>query len=266
MAIKKLPKSKQVKKNEIPKNHRSFLAVLVLFAGFSLYAITSFMTSNNNYIKKMFADVTSSDGQNAELSQVQRENPFSDLSDSHSNYQAILELYYKGVVSGYADNTFKADNKVNRAEFAKMLAEASDVDYAALPSDKMTNCFNDVSIPGAWFEPSVCAAKYKGWVNGYEGGDFGVTRNISKAEGLKILEKAFGFAVPSNEGVKEMPYNDVHPGDWFVGAAQAAKENGLVGKSTVFIPGWELTRADVAQVIYNAMKAKGLVNDIAKKG
>lgn len=254
-----MSKVKTVKKVEssVPKHHRNFLALLVLFTGFSLYAITSFMTSNNDYIKKMFANVLSSN-QAVEVP-VNPENPFKDLPDYHQNYKAVLELYYRGVVGGYSDNTFKPDNKVNRAEFAKMLAEASDVDYAAVPSQNISNCFTDVSVPGAWFEPSVCAAKYKGWVNGYAAGDFGVTRNITKAEGLKIVLKAFQLEVPANETVVDMPYNDVHPDDWFLGVAKAAKDTGVVGKSTVFIPGWELTRADVAQIIYNAMKAKGIV-------
>ena len=272
MAVKKSSKAKAVKlvkKNPskptlvasgLSKNHRNFLAVLVVFAGFSLYAITSFMTSNNIYIKKMFADVSASDQVSTDPAQVKQENPFKDLADSQPAYQAIIQLYYRGVVGGYPDNTFRPDAKVNRAEFAKMLAEASDMDYAALPAVNMVNCFNDLkNDPGAWYVPSVCAAKYKGWINGYQSGDFGVTNNITKAEALKIVLKAFAFDVPANETVKDMPYNDVHPGDWFVAVSKAAKDNNLVVHSTVFVPNWELTRSDVVQIIYNAMKAKGLI-------
>lgn len=271
MAVKKSSKSKAVKKQApavtysrpeggISKGHRNFLAVLVLFAGFSLYAITSFMTSNNATIKRMFADVVASDQVAGDQVQVKQENPFKDLPSTHPAYQAVVQLYYKGIVGGYSDNTFKPDNKVNRAEFAKMLAEASDVDYASLPVANMTNCFTDVqNNPGAWYTPSVCAAKYKGWVNGYASGEFGVTSNIVKGEALKIVLKAFAFEVPANETVTTMPFNDVHPGDWYVGVSEAAKDNNLVVHSTVFVPNWELTRADVAQIIYNAMKAKGLI-------
>ncbi len=259
MTVKKSLKVKANNKNEggISPHHRNFLAMLVLFTGFSLYAITSFMSSNNSYIKRMFADVLVSD--QVQEQPVNRENPFTDLPDYHQSYQAVIELYYRGVVGGYSDNTFKPDNKVNRAEFAKMLVEASDVDYSAVPSQNIANCFTDVNVPGAWFEPSVCAAKYKGWVNGYAGGEYGVTRNITKSEGLKIVLKAFNLEVPANETVVEMPFNDVHPEDWFLGVARAAKDNALVSKAAVFVPGWELTRADVAQIIYKAMRVKGLV-------
>lgn len=271
MAVKKSSKSKVAKKvapkvtyapaeSGISRNHRNFLAVLVLFAGFSLYTITSFMTSNNAYIKKMFADVTSSDQVASDQVQVKQENPFKDLPDTHPAYKAVIQLYYRGVAGGYPDNTFRPDNKVNRAEFAKMLAEASDVDYAALPAANMTNCFNDLkNDPGAWYVPSVCAAKYKGWVNGYASGDYGVLNNITKGEAIKITLSAFGFEIPANETIKDMPYNDVHPGDWYIGVSKAAKDNKLVVHSTVFVPNWELTRADVAQILYNAMQAKGIL-------
>ncbi len=56
-----------------------------------------------------------------------------------------------------------------------------------------------------------------------------------------------------------MPYNDVNPGDWYVGVAKAVKDNNIVNHSSIFVPAWELTRADVAQVIYNAMVAKGIL-------
>ncbi|MCX6735155.1 MAG: S-layer homology domain-containing protein [Candidatus Peregrinibacteria bacterium] len=270
MAVKKSSKSKAAPKKVskvtyspmetgMSRNHKNFLAVLVLFAGFSLYTMTSFMNSNNANIKKMFADVTS-DGQASDQVQVKQENPFKDLPDTHPAYKAVIQLYYRGVVGGYPDNTFRPDAKVNRAEFAKMLAEASDTDYASLPAANMTNCFNDLkNDPGAWYVPSVCAAKYKGWVNGYDNGDYGVLNNITKGEALKIVLKAFGFEIPANETIKDMPYNDVHPGDWYIGVAKAAKDNNVVVHSTVFVPNWELTRSDVAQILYAAMQAKGLI-------
>lgn len=270
MITKKSTKKPKVNKDSVKvpakgtvlANHKHFLAIMVLFVGVSLYALGSFGASNNSYIRKVLTDVTQS-GEIiavAEEPVVSRENPFVDLFDNHYSYEAVIALYYNGIISGYSDGTFKPDKKVNRAEFAKMLVEASDVDYAVLPAQDMSNCFKDVrDLPGDWFAPSVCAAKYKGWVNGYEKGDFAPNRNINKAEGLKIVLKAFGFQVPANESVQVMPYVDVKAGDWFVGVAEAAKTNKLINQSDIFVGDWQLTRADVAQVIYNAMKMKGLV-------
>lgn len=264
MATKKSPKI--LKSNKIEKtvlaNNKHFLAIMVLFVGFSLYAITSFVGSNNDYINKIFTDVTRS-GDEIEVSeepQMPRENPFSDLFQNHEGYEAVIAMYYEGIVSGYSDGTFKPDKKVNRAEFSKMLVEAADLDYASLPSAEMSNCFKDVKdLPDDWFAPSVCASKYQGWVGGYGDGNFAPNKNINKAEGLKIVLNAFGFEVPENSTVTVMPYSDVNSGDWFVGVAQAAKSNYLIKESDNFVAGWELTRADVAQVIHSAMTTKGFL-------
>lgn len=43
-------------------------------------------------------------------------NSFTDLNDSHWAYQSVLSLCKAGIVSGYEDGTFKADNNVTRAE------------------------------------------------------------------------------------------------------------------------------------------------------
>lgn len=256
-------KSSSVSIKEKVSGHKHFLAVLLLFAGLSMYAIASFMTSNSQYINGLSADVASPEADvlavyEDPIPAVDRANPFSDLTTDHQNYDAIVALYYEGIISGYSDGTFKPDKKVNRAEFSKMIVEAADLDYTSMPAIGLSNCFGDVKdLPADWFAPAVCAAKYKGWVNGYENGDFGAGRNIVKAEGLKIVLKAFGFKIPENSEVKEMPYADVVAGDWFVAVAKVAKENGIVKAGGDFLGAYELSRADLAQIIYNAMMNKG---------
>ena len=91
MATKKTVKKTVSKKanNPEPKvvpggqhHHRHFLTALVLFAGFSVYAITSFVSSTNSYIKTSLTDVLSSDGvvvdENGQ--NVDKDNPFNDLA------------------------------------------------------------------------------------------------------------------------------------------------------------------------------------------
>ena len=246
--------------------HKHFLAALLLFAGLSMYAIATFMTSNNQYINGLSANVASPEADvvtvyEDPVSVANRENPFKDLNSDHQNYEAVISLYYEGILSGYDDGTFQPDKKVNRAEFSKMIVEAVDLDYTSFPSAKLSNCFGDVKdLPVDWFAPAVCAAKYKGWVSGYDGGDFKAGKNIVKAEGLKIVLKAFGFKIPENSEVKAAPYEDVDmEKDWFVAVAEVAKENGIVKAEGNFSGGYELSRADLAQVIYNAMMTKGAI-------
>lgn len=45
---------------------------------------------------------------------------FSDISVNHWAYDTIERFYYSGIVSGYPDNTFKPNELITRAEFAKI--------------------------------------------------------------------------------------------------------------------------------------------------
>lgn len=47
---------------------------------------------------------------------------FKDVNSSHYGYEAINWASNEGIVSGYADGTFKPNNQVTEAQFAKMLA------------------------------------------------------------------------------------------------------------------------------------------------
>lgn len=239
-----------------------FLAVLILFVGFSVYAISSFVTSNNNYIDQALTDVLRSTDDEVAVYEPEAsyDNPFSDLDSSSPQAEAVIALYYEGIVGGYDDGTFKPGKNVTRAEFSKMLVEASDLDYTKFPPADLANCFTDVKdLPDHWFAPSVCASKYNGWVAGYAGGGFGPNNNINKAEALKIVLKAFDFEVPDNAGVSEMPYSDLKEGDWYIGVAYAAKENVLIPAAGVFDAASSMTRGEIVRIIYEAMRIKELL-------
>lgn len=248
--------NKKPNKKELFFIHKHFLAVLVLFVGFSVYAITSFVSENKIYINELYTSVLDSNGNLVVEDAGRKDNPFSDLPDDHYSAEAVIALYYDGIVEGYPDGTFKPDSKVNRAEFSKMLVEASDLDYTAYDASVLANCFPDVKdLPDHWFAPAVCAAFNAGWVKGYDNG-FRPWQNINRAEALKIVLLAFGFEIPDNSTVLEMPYFDVASDAWYVGVAVAAKSGGLVSSSDFLYPLKEATRGEIAQMIYNAMRKK----------
>ncbi len=93
---------------------------------------------------------------------------------------AIIYLKNKKIVKGYDDGSFKPTQKINRAEFTKIIIEA------AFPNQATgENCFSDIT--NEWFAPYVCFAKEKGIVNGYENNTFNPSQNINFAEASKIL-------------------------------------------------------------------------------
>lgn len=241
------------KKNVWGKNH-SFVVLLVLFVGLSGYAMGSFLDSNHNFIEEFYADVINAGGGSYVPS---GENPFKDLPSDHVNSIAVVALYEKGILKGYADGTFRPDEKINRAEFAKILAEAADLDYSSYEADKVANCFNDVQdLPKHWFAPYVCAAKDEGWVKGYDGDVYNPMQSINRAEALKILLEAFAFDVLDGDAVAALgalPYPDLSSGDWYVGVAYAAGDNKIISAMGDFNAGEFVTRGALAQMIYNAI-------------
>lgn len=107
---------------------------------------------------------------------------------------AIEYMYQNAIVSGYPDGTFKPKNKINRAEFTKIIAEAT------IPESTIENClnqadnsniFNDVNTAD-WYAKYVCAAKEQGIIGGYPDGTFGPEKEISFVEASKIITLGVG--------------------------------------------------------------------------
>lgn len=103
-----------------------------------------------------------------------------------------------GIVEGYADNTFRPLQTVNRAEFTKILAEtyASDEEIAqCLPEYGHAFSYPDAS-QSAWYGKYLCVAHRMMDIRGYPDGSFRPSQPINFAEAAKILANA---AVLENE-------------------------------------------------------------------
>ncbi|MBI3331753.1 beta-propeller domain-containing protein [Candidatus Peregrinibacteria bacterium] len=111
---------------------------------------------------------------------------FSDVSASTQYRTAIEALEEKGVIEGYSDGTFKANNNINRAEFLKIILEARSKEAA---TDKEFACFPDVQHE--WFAEYVCRAKMEEIISGYPDGLFRPEQNINFPEAAKILTLAY---------------------------------------------------------------------------
>ncbi|MGC5324001.1 S-layer homology domain-containing protein [Brevibacillus sp. SYSU BS000544] len=68
---------------------------------------------------------------------------FTDVPRSHWAYEAIMDMADRGIISGYNDRTFRPDNKITRAEFAKIMIAAADIDIDR--SHSVSQTFKDVS-------------------------------------------------------------------------------------------------------------------------
>ncbi len=89
-----------------------------------------------------------------------------------------------GIVQGYDDGTFKADQPVNRAEALKMLLLAAQLDMP--PGGGSGATLSDVA-PDDWFAPTVDVALHYEIVSGYPDGTFRPASPITRAESAKIV-------------------------------------------------------------------------------
>ncbi|MFA5792244.1 MAG: beta-propeller domain-containing protein [Candidatus Gracilibacteria bacterium] len=112
---------------------------------------------------------------------------FDDLSEEHPMFDAISYLKDEGILQGYDDGQIKADNTINRAEFATILARTLS-EYTA-----GENCFDDVK--DEWFAGPVCYLKSIGVISGYSDGLYHPEFNINFAEAAKIITLTLGTEV-----------------------------------------------------------------------
>jgi len=138
----------------------------------------------------------------ATLLAIPAQAAFSDVGETHPNYDAIQFMQDSGVVEGYQDGTYQPDKTINRAEFTKIVMEAVYPGQAVVDS-----CFDDV-IQKDWFSDYICNAKVKGIVGGYEDGTFKPNDEINFVEASQIINVAYGYAPPIEQIEEETETTD----------------------------------------------------------
>ncbi len=171
---------------------------------------------------------------------------FTDIDRTHPNFVAIRFLKEQQVIGGYEDGSFRPNQKVNRAEALKFILVGSRIQ---LPESTNATEFPDVP-EGAWFKNYVMHAKSMGIVGGNPDGTFAPGNTVMRAAFLKMLLMANRFK--PDQWVPPTAYTDVSINDWFHPYVTYAGYVGLIraDESGNLRPGQELTRAQVAEIIY----------------
>lgn len=170
---------------------------------------------------------------------------FNDVEQTHENFDAIYFLYNTNVIEGYEGEkgrSYKPDNKINRAEFLKLIMEGSD--HAS--HQTYEKCFNDVD-PDAWYATYICQAKEEGVVNGYGEGKFKPDQTITEVEALKILGELEDWKIEKN------PLEE-----WFRPYLDFAGEREIIETQET---GNQMTRGDIAEIIYRNTQVEELKID-----
>lgn len=180
---------------------------------------------------------------------VANASTFSDVPYTHPYSDAISFLQSNNIVEGYADNTFRPDNLINRVEFLKIVLEGTKV---PLDSNISTG-FTDID-ENQWYMPYLRKAKEEGWIQGYPDNTFRPLNPINKVEAIKILGEVQQWDMLVLAEVPEAPYKDTYRFSWYSPYVYFAKEHDLLTEEKDYLePGKEITRAYMAEIVYQSI-------------
>lgn len=174
-------------------------------------------------------------------------HPFEDMAESLWAEEAIEYLYKEGIINGRSEKHFAPNETVKRAELVKMIVEALDVSETAETVE-----FADVS--DEWFAPYIKNAAAAGIIKG-DGGIFKPDNAITREDAALIIFRALGI-----ENGGEIAFSDAENiSDYAKDAVAAMAEKGYINGmgDGSFAPKNTLTRAQAAQLIYNAITKGG---------
>ena len=177
---------------------------------------------------------------------------YPDVPETASYKQAVTELTALGIVEGTDNGTFEPDQNVTRAQIAKMIVAAKgSSDLSAAEAQKGQNTKFDDVTGSHWAAGYISVATAKGtkFVDGYSDTEFGPEDNVTFAQATKMIVSALGYEqYAENEGG--------WPGGYLNYGYTLGIADGVSASNDT-----ELTRAQVAQMIDNALKAPICVID-----
>lgn len=167
---------------------------------------------------------------------------FPDVESTASYAQAVQELSALDVISGYDDGTFGPDKLVTRAEITKMIVDALAERSSAEASTESTK-FADVSADH-WAKGYINQGVANGFIAGMSDTEFDPDANVTYVQAQKMLVSAIGYEIYAQA-----------QGGWPTGYKTYAASLDITKGISGITDSTELTRAQVAQMIDNAMDA-----------
>ena len=107
---------------------------------------------------------------------------FSDVSYDEWYYPYVLKAYSCGVISGYEDDTFRANDKVTREQMVTILYRYLQRKQMIESLDKIENKFSDYNDISDYARTSVLVLNNAGYVNGVGEGKFMPKKEAGRAE------------------------------------------------------------------------------------
>jgi hypothetical protein len=184
---------------------------------------------------------------------------FGDIAGDHPAWEAIAEALERGIVTGYADMTFRPQAPVTRAAFVTMLVRALE-----LPAAGQAPPFRDVAA-GAWHAGAVGAAYEAGLINGVDGERFAPDRTISREQMATLLVRAYAYLAgadaPPFVPDESVAYQDeAAVAEWARASVNQVLGGGIMelGGDGLFQPRTAATRVEAVEAI---LKLLGMMRE-----
>lgn len=188
---------------------------------------------------------------------VENKVVFNDIAKVQSWAGRQIEVVAaKGAIEGKAAGVFAPQASVTRAEFAKMLIRALN-----LENSFDTESFNDVNT-NDWFAPYVASAVQLGIINGRSAEQFAPQDQITRAEMATMISRALKVTHKLDDAANiDATLNQFSDAGKISnslkqGVAFAAANNLVIGNDGKFNPNSNATRAEAAVIIYRTMNFK----------
>ncbi|MCT7957452.1 S-layer homology domain-containing protein [Laspinema palackyanum] len=188
------------------------------------------------------------------------DQPTTSLKDIAGHWAApfITAMVGKGLIAGFPDGTFKPEEKLTRAQYAAIVAKA----FNETLSSTTTN-FTDVASD-FWGKEAIVKANRMGFIAGFPDVTFRPNDNLTRVQALVSLVS--GLKLSNGDAATLGYYTDrAQIPSYATNAVAIATEKGMVvnyPNVKELNPMREITRAEVAAIIYQGLVVKGLATAI----
>ncbi|WP_096203091.1 S-layer homology domain-containing protein [Bacillus sp. FJAT-45350] len=173
---------------------------------------------------------------------------FPDVASNAYYADAVEYLVNKGVIEGMPNGTFAPNEGVTRAQAAKMLAEALELEVSTTATLGFSDTKND-----AWYAPYVAALVEEGIIEGLPDGTFAPNATITRAQLAKMVVEAYEL---EQDATAIIPFTDTVAGAWYEDYVNTLFSLGVVNgmTDTTFAPGATVTRAQSAVFLHRTLE------------
>jgi hypothetical protein len=171
----------------------------------------------------------------------------------------VEALVNEGAISGFPDGTFKPEAPITRAQYAAIIAKTF-----SLPTGNKNSKFADIK-PDFWAASAILSAANMGFVSGFPDGTFRPGQNLTKIQAIVSIVNGLKFS-GGNPNVLTVYRDRAQIPSYATNAVAVATQKLLVvnyPQPEQLEPLREITRAEVAAIIYQGLVASGKQKAIA---